>query len=406
MTHVEILLTLIRRCNVYAGRAYWEVRIDKRNGLLRFGLGHFHEAAPGDPGLAMGNNWTGREGDRCTWYLSSDQGDVFEGRQCLVEGPPSHALLPGDVVSVELIDGMASFAVNYQPFATAIQVKNFPVQFCVLFCVRNDRVSLVRDEYMPPEQHAMWMESRSERGEKWRATIHKRIAKDQEQKSTEQEKLELERTSMNAQRILSNQDKLESERQRVENMIAAADREREERKRKERQERGEPESNGAGGFGKVVTSLQFVKVDSDEELQRSPREEGGEVERLRRERDAAKEELERARLEIEQMKARESASRETSHATDGEGGEEGDPAAQDHVVPDGGEDECAVVLEGLALDDDEYEGGDNEYIDSIPEVAAPDDVQAQEDDYAVAENAVAALEEDDVGARLWLPCTH
>ena len=70
------------------GRAYWEMRIEKSRGLLKFGLGNFDDEAPGDSGLKLGYNWTDRRGNGCTWYLQSDTADTFEGAKCLFDGPP------------------------------------------------------------------------------------------------------------------------------------------------------------------------------------------------------------------------------------------------------------------------------------------------------------------------------
>ena len=38
------------------GRAYWEVRVNKKIGLMKFGLGHFHNEGPGDPGVCVSIN--------------------------------------------------------------------------------------------------------------------------------------------------------------------------------------------------------------------------------------------------------------------------------------------------------------------------------------------------------------
>ena len=47
---------------------------------------------------------------RCSWYLDSE-GETYEGNKCLGEGNEEYG--SGDVVSVELVDGLASFFVKY-----------------------------------------------------------------------------------------------------------------------------------------------------------------------------------------------------------------------------------------------------------------------------------------------------
>ena len=354
-------------------------------GSARFGLCHLHESSPGDPGLQMGSNWTDRRGDKCTWYLESDQGDIFEGRLCLAEGPSSHVLLPGDVISVELIDGLATFSVNYKPYATDIRVDRFPVAFGALMVWKGDKVSLLRNERMSSDEYLEWMQSRSERAEKWRAVTHKRIQSQQQEAALLQQDLQQQKMDKDRERERQ-REMMDVERQRVESMIAEQDREREERKRRERRERGEDDNTSS--FGKVVSSIDYIQMDSgdgweskeetfDEVVSPSGTNLTGqedELERLRRERDEAKMELERTRLELQAVKARGSSPRDVSLTEVDEGSVEVEGAARDGSKPDKGADASSAMVEGLALvdddDDDEYEGGDYMEAVDIPDVVA------------------------------------
>ena len=67
----------------------------------------------------------------------------------------------GDVVSIELLNSKASFFVNYKPFSTNVTVRKWPVKMCVLFVCQGDQVTMLRNEFMSPEELDTWMESRS-----------------------------------------------------------------------------------------------------------------------------------------------------------------------------------------------------------------------------------------------------
>lgn len=330
----------------------------------------------------MGSNWTDRRGDKCSWYLESDQGDTFEGRQCLEEGPTSHNLLPGDVVSVELIDGLATFCVNYQPYATGIKVCRYPATFCVLYVSKGDSVTLLRNESMSMDEYSEWMQTWSERSESWRAVTHERILAQQKEAAAAllQQSAQQQRSTDRDKERERQRELMDMERQRVENMIEAHDREREERKRRERQERGEVEVDGSASLGKIVTAMEMTET-FDEVLSASGPGSSTqeEVERLRRERDEAQVELERARLELEVMKARESSCRDPLHTEVDESGLRGEAPDQNEAGPHNGQGEFAGMVEGLEMDDDDYEG--EEYLEpvEIPEkLAAQDEYEQQE----------------------------
>eukprot|EP00277_Geminigera_cryophila_P003496 CAMPEP_0179430970 /NCGR_PEP_ID=MMETSP0799-20121207/15972_1 /TAXON_ID=46947 /ORGANISM="Geminigera cryophila, Strain CCMP2564" /LENGTH=666 /DNA_ID=CAMNT_0021207657 /DNA_START=158 /DNA_END=2154 /DNA_ORIENTATION=+ len=215
-------------------RAYWEVRVEKKIGLLKFGLGHFHDKGPGDTGLEFGNNWTDRRGAGCTCYLDSDQGDIFEGTRCISESPSSHQMLAGDIVSIELIKDEASFFVNYKLYASGIKVHKFPVRMCVLFIFQGDHVTLLRNEIMTHDEYAPWLESRHQRAEVWTSTTHRKLAIGEAAHQQHAPQRDDEREAARERDRQRTRENLEIERIRVEESIAISDRQREERKRRER----------------------------------------------------------------------------------------------------------------------------------------------------------------------------
>ena len=326
-------------------RGYWEVRVDKKIGLMKFGLAHFHEESPGDPGLKMGFNWSDRAGNGCTWYLESSQGDVFEGNVCVVDGPLSHSerqLVAGDIVSIELMDGKASFCVNYMPYASDVPVTRWPVTMCVLFVAKGDQVTLLRNECMTAGQLSNWMETRDERGEKWRVATHAKLLAIQRQ-SQDANRMRREEERQEARK--KEQRLLELERERVEKELEKHDRDREERRKAEIQKlymaersgkstepcqkrssgSSQPDAlNGAPGGPNVCADVNlqnaieghdpvspydgYKEYEEDEEefldvpaavplLQADVEEddEEDELERVRRERDEARQQLEEAR---------------------------------------------------------------------------------------------------------------
>ena len=136
------------------------MRFDKKGaGLVKVGLGFLHEGGPGDPGLALGHNWNDRRGARSSWYLDSE-GETYEGNKCLREGSKDCEYATGDVVAVELIEGLASFSVNYKKVVSDVKVTAWPVAFAVLMVFKGDRVTLLREERMDPEEYHRWLRTR------------------------------------------------------------------------------------------------------------------------------------------------------------------------------------------------------------------------------------------------------
>jgi hypothetical protein len=343
-----------------AGRTYWEMRIDKKVGLLKFGLGHFHAEGPGDPGLNWGDNWTDRRGNGCTWYLESDQGDIFEGTKCLCDGPAGANVQAGDVVSIELINGKASFFVNYKLHGS-VMVQKWPVKMCVLFVFQGDHVTLLRNEHMPPAEFNEWMQNRDQRAAEWCRVVHKKLQLQQPAAQVTQRDKEREEAREREQ--ARNREKLEIERIRVETEIAEKDREREERKRRELQarvagEKAEHDESANLSRDKNVSSPS----DSLESTGRQhgwksegDSNEDKEVLRLRKERDDARQELERAREQLESLKVHGGPGASARSIPQTQPHSEGDEGL---VTPCEGAGGPVDFVDGLAVDEDEYEGGE------------------------------------------------
>ena len=155
-------------CDAPGGRAYWEVRIDRKGaGLIKVGLANFHECGPGDPGLSPGQNWHDRRGVGCTWYLNSD-GELYEGNREQVRGSSGSIAGPGDVIACELVEGHVTFSVNYVKVgSSSIKVSAWPVTFAVLLMLKGDHVTLLREERQSQAEHQEWRRSFQERASWW-----------------------------------------------------------------------------------------------------------------------------------------------------------------------------------------------------------------------------------------------
>jgi hypothetical protein len=267
-------------------------------------------------------------------------------------------------VSIELINGKASFFVNYKLHGS-VMVQKWPVKMCVLFVFQGDHVTLLRNEYMTPAEFNEWMQSRDQRAADWGRVVHKKLQL-QQPAAAQVTQRDNEREEAREREQARSREKLEIERIRVEAEIAEKDREREERKRRELQGRGDEFANAS--LGKIVyspsDSLESTWKQHGWKSEGNSNE-GAEVLLLRKERDDARQELERARQELESWNVHGGAGASARSIHPAQPHSQGDEGLVTPCVGAGG---TVDFVDGLAVDEDEYEGGE-EFIGAENEYA-------------------------------------